>query len=180
SGHGLREIGDGVVVGKKRGVGRVEDEAVAFVDLDFVAGFVEEQRLDGVGGVAAVVDGGGEKLDEEIAAVRRPANRVREIAEELVAARVFLTLEKAVAMAASILDPDVVVLEVVALGFQFVIDGKGDGVVGTEGEGGDFVVDGAERILEVLGASGRGEEREKKNINAENPEETQRTRRVGR
>ena len=58
-------------------------------------------------------------------------------------------------LAVWLVNPDVVVLEVVKLGFELVIGGKSDGVVGTEGEGGDFVVDGMKRIVEGLGP-GRG------------------------
>ncbi len=114
-----------------------------------------------------MVDGGDEKLGKEIAAVGRPADGIGEIAEQLVVARVFLAFQETMAMAASILDPEVVVLEVVLLGFELVIDGKGDSVVGTEGKRGDFVVDGTERVVEVLGAGGRGGKR----INTEGTEE---------
>jgi hypothetical protein len=68
--HGIDEIRDGVVVGKKSSVRGAEKEVVALVDARFVAGVVEEQRLDGVCGVAALVlDGGGKELDQEIVAV---------------------------------------------------------------------------------------------------------------
>ena len=69
--YGVDEIGDGVVVGQKRGVGGAEKEIVAFVDARFVAGVVEEERLDRVCGVAAVgFDRSGEELDGEIFSVR--------------------------------------------------------------------------------------------------------------
>src|SRR5207302_602507 len=141
---------------EKGGIGGSEDEVVAFVDAKSVAGVVEEKRLDGVGGVAALVlHGGGHELDKEIAAVRRPANGVHEVAEQLIVARIFLAFEKMASLAVWLVNPDVVVLEVVKLGFELVIGGKSDGVVGTEGEGGDFVVDGMKRIVEGLGP-GRG------------------------
>ena len=58
--YGVDEIRDGVVVGKKSGVGGAKKEVVALVDAHFVAGVVEEKRFDRVGGVAALVlDGGG-------------------------------------------------------------------------------------------------------------------------
>ncbi len=153
--HGLGEVSDGVVVGKKGGVGGFEKEVVAFVDADFVSGVVEKKGLHGVAGVAAVVlHGSGQELDEQVVAVGRPANGIGQVAEELVAARVFLTFEKAVALAVGFLEPDVVVLEVVELGLEPVINGKRDGVVGAEGKGGDFGLDGAEGIVEVLSAGG--------------------------
>src|SRR5215467_2925842 len=99
--HGVDEISDGVVVGKKGGVGGVEKEVVALVDARFVAGVVEKERLDGVRGIAAVgiFDGSGEKLDSEIAAVGRPADGVGQVTEKLRAARVFLAFEKAASLA---------------------------------------------------------------------------------
>lgn len=158
--HGLGKIDNGVVVREKSGIGGGEDEVVALFDAKFVAGVVEEKRLDGVGGAAAVVlHGGDHELDEEIAAVRRPANGVREVTEELIVARVFLAFEETASLAVWLLDPDIVVLEVVKLGFELAISGKSDGVVGTEGEGGDLVVDGTKRIVEVLGLGGRKKEK---------------------
>lgn len=151
--HGLGEVGDGVVVGEEGRVGGVEDEIVAFADAEFVAGVVKEKRLNGVDGVAAILlNGGGEKLDEEIVAVGRPTDGIGQVTDELVAARVFLAFEKAAALAACVLNPDVVVLEVVLFGFEVVVNGKSDAAVGAEGKGGDFLVDGGKRFVEVLGA----------------------------
>ena len=166
----MGEIGDGVVVGEKGGIGGGQDEVVALFDAKFVAGVVEEKRLDGVGGTAAVVlHGGDHELDEEIAAVWRPANGVCEVTEEPIVARIFLAFEEAASLAVWLLNPDVVVLEVVKLGFDLAIGGKSDGVVGTEGEGGDLVVDGMKGIVEVLRLGGRKQE---KRIH---PEEAKRT-----
>jgi hypothetical protein len=115
--------------------------------------------------------GGGHELDEEIAAAGRPAHGIDEVAEEPIVARIFLAFEKTSALAVRVLNPDVVVLEVVKLGFEAVIDGKSDGVVGTEREGGDFVVDGMKRIVEVLGLGGNADEKKEKDTKEEEAEE---------
>src|SRR6266403_2442613 len=89
-------------------------------------------------------------------AVRRPAEPVDEIAERLGAARVFLSFEETAALAAEVLNPDVVVLErVVNFCFHSAINGVNDAAVGGVGEGGDVLVDGLERFVEILGAGGR-------------------------
>src|SRR5260370_23764301 len=83
------------------------------------------------------------------------AEGIDEITEILIAARVFLSFEETAALAASVLDPDVVVLErVVDFCFHFAIDGIDDAAVGGVGEGGDLLVDGLEGLVEVLGAGG--------------------------
>src|SRR5260370_19347887 len=72
------------------------------------------------------------------------------------ATRVFLSFEETAALAASVLDPDVVVLKrVVDFCFPLAIDGIDDASVGGVGEGGDFFVDGLEGLVEILGAGGR-------------------------
>src|SRR5229473_1105976 len=115
---------------------------------------------------AVVHDRGGEELGEDQAAVRGPAKRVDHVAEGLVAAGELLAFEQAAALAASFLEPDVVVFEVVKLGFEVAMNGIDDAAVGGEGESGDFFVDVLERLVEVLG--GRGG---KKKHNAEGTEE---------
>jgi hypothetical protein len=117
--------------------------------------------------------GGGHELDEEITAVRRPANGVHEVAEELIVARVFLAFENTASLAVRLLNPDVVVLEVVKFGFELAIDGKSDGAVRTKGEGGDFVVDGMKRIVEGLGPGGRKIEKRVRTEDAESKEYTE-------
>jgi hypothetical protein len=72
-----------------------------------------------------------------------------------------LAFENTASLAVWLVNPDVVVLEVVKLRFELVIGGKSDGVVGTEGERGDFVVDGMKRIVEGLGP---GREKTEKRI----------------
>ena len=62
-------------------------------------------------------------------AVGRPANGVGQVAEKLIAARIFLAFKDAAALATSVLDPDVVVLEVVLFGFEVVVNGKSDTAV---------------------------------------------------
>jgi hypothetical protein len=89
----------------------------------------------------------------------------------LIAARIFLAFEKAAALASSVLDPDVVVLEVVLFGFEVVVDGKGDAAVGRERESSDFFVDRGGGLVEVLRASGGAEGR----INTEDTEDAEGT-----
>ena len=149
--HGFREVADGAAVGKPEGVGGIEDEAVALGDANLFSVVLEEQRLRGILRFAGVVnDGGGEKFGEEHAAVRRPAKRVDDVAERLVAAREFLAFENAAALAASVLNPDVVVFEVVEFGFEVAVDGEDDAAVGRVGKGGDFLVDGLDWFVEIL------------------------------
>src|SRR2546429_6509340 len=89
-------------------------------------------------------------------AVGRPAEPVDDIAEDLRASRIFLSFKDAAALSASVLDPDVVVLErVVDFCFHPAIDGINDAAVRSVGEGSDVFVDGLERLVEVLGAGGR-------------------------
>jgi len=45
--------------GRKKGAGGVEDYVAAFVDVDFLAGVFEEQRLEGVSARVGFVDSGG-------------------------------------------------------------------------------------------------------------------------
>src|SRR5207302_7676589 len=102
-----------------------------------------------------IEDRGGEELREEEMAVGRPVEPVDQIAEDLRAAGVFLSFEETAALAAEVLDPDVVVLErVVDFCFHPAIDGINDAAVGGVREGGDVFVDGLERLVEVLSAGG--------------------------
>ncbi|OLC95315.1 MAG: hypothetical protein AUH86_12230 [Acidobacteria bacterium 13_1_40CM_4_58_4] len=87
-------------------------------------------------------------------AVGRPAEPIDHIAERLIAAREFLAFEEAAALAAGVLEPDVIVLEVILLGFELAVNRVGNAAVGSEGEGGDFFVDGLEGLVEILGAGG--------------------------
>ena len=89
-------------------------------------------------------------------AVGGPAKGVDEIAESLSATRVFLPFQESAALAASVLDPDVIMFErVVNFCFHSAIDGIGDASVRRVSEGGDVLVDGLERFVEILGLSGR-------------------------
>src|SRR5207302_1084409 len=112
----------------------------------------EEKRLNGVLGLAGVIeDGGREKLREDEMAVGGPAKRVDEIAERLIPTRVFLPFEETAALAAGVLDPDVVVLErVVEFCFEFAVDGIDDAAVRSISEGSDFLVDRLEGLAEIL------------------------------
>src|SRR5260370_1362705 len=125
--------------------------------MDFPAGVVEEHRLEGIFRLTAVIENRrGEKLREDEMTVGGPAERVDEIAEGLIAARILLPFEETTALATCVLDPDVVVLErVVDFRFHSAVDGIDDAAVGGVGEGGDFLVDGLERFVEILGFGGR-------------------------
>ena len=153
--YGFGEKVDGDVVGEEERVGSVGNEAVAFGDVDFFAAVVEEKSLEGVFGFAGVVDDGrGEKFGEDDAAVGGEAERISDVAEGLVAASEFLAFEEAAMLAAGVLQPNVIVFEVVELGFEIAVNGVDDAAVGSVGEGGDVFVDGLERLVEVLSASG--------------------------
>ena len=177
---GFGEAVDGDIVREKEGVGGVDDDAVSFGDANFFSAVVEDQRLEGILCSAGFVShGGGKKLGENEMAVGRPAEGIDDVAEGLVAAAEFLAFEKAAALAAGVLEPDVVVFEVVELGFEFAVDGVDDAAVGSVGEGGDFFVDGLEGLVEILGSRAlwkeEKEREEEKKINAESE-----TRRRGR
>jgi hypothetical protein len=135
-----------------------------------MAAFVQHKRLEGIFRFAAVVDDRRDKkLREDEMPIRGPAERVDQIAEGLRAARVFLAFEEAAALAVGFLEPNVVVLERVEdFCFDFAIGGVNDAAVRSVGEGGDVLVDGLERLVEVLGWSGRKKE---KRTNTEDTEE---------
>lgn len=154
--HGFGEIDDRGVVLEPGGVVAVLDDAFAFAEVDFSAAVFESERGEGVFGAAVLVnDGGGEKLGEEHVAIRRPVEGIDGVGEEFVAAGEFVALEEFAALAVGVLEPDVVVLEVVLFGFDVAADGIDDATVGSEAEGGDFFVDILEGLVEVLGASAR-------------------------
>jgi hypothetical protein len=127
-----------------------------------VAVVVEDESHEGIFGLARVVyNGGGGKLRKKETAVGRPAERIDDVAEELGAAIELLTFKEAAALAVRFLEPDIVVVEVVEFGFEATMNRIGDAAVGGEGEGGDVLFDGLERLVEILGA-GRGREKEKR------------------
>jgi hypothetical protein len=72
-----------------------------------------------------------------------------------------LAFEKAAALAAGVLEPDVIVLELIEFGFETAIDGVGYAAVGAEGKSCDIFVDGLERLVEVLRAGDVGREKKK-------------------
>src|SRR5207302_6084540 len=79
------------------------------------------------------------------------------------------SFEETAALAASVLDPDVVVLErIVNFCFHSAIDGIRDASIGGVSEGGDVFVDGLERLVEVLGGASR--RKKEKRINTERTE----------
>jgi hypothetical protein len=75
----------------------------------------------------------------------------------LVTAREFVALEEAAALAVGVLDPDVVVLQIVFFGLDVVPDGVGDAAIGGEREGGDFFVDVLDGLVEILSPCGWNE-----------------------
>ena len=78
-------------------------------------------------------------------------------------------MKQAAAFAVGFHEPNVVVLEIVFFGFDGAADGINDAAVGSEAEGGDFVVDILERLVEILRASSaiQKEQVKKKNSNTE-------------
>ncbi len=121
-----------------------------------MAGIVEEHGLEGVFGPAGIVDdGSGEKFGENHAAVGRPAEGIDDVTERTITTSELLAFEETTALAARILKPNIVVLEVVFFGLEMAIDGIGDAAVGGVGEGGDFLVDGLEWLVEILSFGGR-------------------------
>src|SRR5207245_1238495 len=172
--HGFGEVDDGGIIGEPGGVRSVGDHAVTLGDANFLAGVVEDERLRGVLGFATVVhDRGGEELGEDQAAVGGPAKGVNHVAEGLVAAGELLAFEQAAALAASFLEPDVVVFKVVKLGFEVAMNGIDDAAIRGEGESGDFFVDVLERLVEVLGEA--GSRKKEKRINTEDTESAEDT-----
>jgi len=153
---GFFEIDDGGVVLQPGGVVTVLDEAFALADTDFLAAILERESHGGIFGAAAFVDdAGGEKLRKEHAAVGRPVEGVDGVREKGVAAVELVALEQAAALAVDFLEPDVVVLEIVFFGFDVAAGGIDDAAVGSEREGGDFIVDVLEGLVEILRASSR-------------------------
>ena len=140
--HFFGEVDDGGVVLQPGGVVAVLDDAFEFADTDFFAVVFESQHGEGVFGAAVFVDdSGGEKLGENHAAIGRPVERVHGVGKEFVAASEFVALKNFTALAAGVLDPDVVVLKVVLFGLDVATNRKDDAAVGREAEGGDFFVD---------------------------------------
>src|SRR5262249_22474149 len=72
---------------------------------------------------------------------------VDEVREGLRAACVLFALEDALALAAGVLKPDVIALEIVLFGFKKAARGEDDAAVRAVSESGDFVVDGLERFF---------------------------------
>lgn len=126
--------------------------------MDFFAAVFKRESHGGIFGAATFVNHArGEELREEHASVGRPAESVDSIGEKRVAAIEFVALEQTAALAVGVLDPDIIVLQIVFLGFDVAAHGIDDAAVGSEREGGNFVVDILERFVEVLSASLRNE-----------------------
>src|SRR5258708_16698001 len=89
-------------------------------------------------------------MGEDQAAIGGPAKGVHHVAEGLVAEGELLAFEQAAALAASFLEPDIVVFEVVKLGFEFAMNGIDDTAIGCAGESGDFFVAVLERLVHLL------------------------------
>ena len=85
-------------------------------------------------------------------AIGRPAKGIDDVAERLVAAAELLAFEQATALAVGFLKPDVVVFEVILLGFEVSMDGINDAAIGGISKGIDVVINVDERLVEILGA----------------------------
>src|SRR2546430_150435 len=153
--YGFGKEIDGDIVGKKEGIGGIGNDAVTLGDANLVAAVVEEKGHEGIFGPAGIVDdGSGEKTGEDEVSIRRPAEGINDVAEGLVAVVEFLAFEKTAALAVGVLEPGVIVLEVVELGFEVAMNGIDDAVVGSKREGSDVFVDGLEGLIEILGEGG--------------------------
>ncbi len=154
--YGFGEEIDGDIVGKKERIGRFGNDAVTFGDAYFVAAVVEQEGHEGIFSLAGIVDhGSGEESGEDEVSVGRPAEGIDDVAERLITAVEFLALQKATALTTGVLEPDVVVREVVELGFEVTMNGIYDAVVGSKGKGSNVFVDGLEGLIEILD-QGRG------------------------
>jgi len=80
----------------------------------------------------------------------------------------FRAFEDAAAFSARVLNPDVVVLEIVFFVVNIAADAKGDAAVGGDGERGEFFVDGEGGFVELL--SGSDARKEKTRNNTEDTE----------
>src|SRR5579883_127076 len=150
--EGFGEIDKGTAVGKPHGVAGVLDETVRATGAGFAAIVLDGEGVDGVFGFSRFVENGrGEELSKEIFSAWGPAKGVHDVGEGLSATEEFFALEDAATLAAGFLDPDIVVLEVVLLGLKAAIYGVNDAAIGGKGEGGDFVVDGLQRLIDFLG-----------------------------
>jgi hypothetical protein len=156
--HDLGEIDDGGIVEEPGSVGGILDDTVQAPGMDLLAIVVEDESHESVFGFAGLVDdGSGEKLREGEAAVGRPAVGADGVGEGRIAADKFFSREEAATLAVALLEPDVVALEIVDLGFEKAADGVDDATVRSVGEAGDVFVDGLERLVEIdiLRAGGR-------------------------
>ena len=151
----LGEVDEGGVIAEPEGILSVHHEGFLAAGTQFVAGIVEEKKSAGlVGGAAFGIGGDGVELHGEDVAVGGPGEGFDEIGERLVAKSEFFAGEEAAAMAAGFEEKDVVALEVVFFGFVDAADGEGNAAIGGVGEGGDFIVDVDEGLVEILGAGG--------------------------
>jgi hypothetical protein len=158
----LGHVDEGGVVSEPERIFGVHDERPFAAGTEFVAGIVEEKKGTSLVGVAVIgIDSDSEELNGDDAAVGRPREGLDEIGEGLIAEGEFFSGEEAAALAVGFEEEDVVALVVVLFGFVHAADGEGDAAVGGVGEGGDFLVNVDEGLIEVLGGGGeRGEEEE--------------------
>lgn len=138
---GFIEIDDRGIVLKPGGVVAVLDDALTFAEVKFFAAVFEGERLEGVFGATFFDDGGGEKLREDQTAVGGPMEGIDGVGEKFFAAVELVALKEAASFAVGVLNPDIVVLQIVFFSFDVAADGVGDASVGSEAEGGDFFVD---------------------------------------
>jgi len=195
----LVKIGDGRIVDEEDRVFGVVNERIVAAEADFLAGVVDDEGHEFVLSLAGLVDDErGEKLREEIAAIGRPTEAVHRIRKRGVGEiefgielaffpgdRFFVAVdedgvfidgkfrafEDAAALAVGVLNPDVVVLEIVFFVVNVAADAESDATVGRDGEGGEFFVDGEGGFVELLGGGTKNET----GIYTENAENTEGT-----
>src|SRR5712672_4207256 len=108
--------------------------------MNLLAIVFERQGHDGILRGAVLVDHrSGDELRENQPAIRRPAKRIDDVAERRVAAREFLALQEAAALASGFLQPDIVALQVILLSVKMVPRGIDNAPVRREGESRNIV-----------------------------------------
>jgi hypothetical protein len=133
--------------------------------MEFAAGVVEEEESRGILTCAGIgIHAGGEELDGDDVGVGGPGEGFDLVGEEFFVVGKLLAFEEAFAFAAGFEEPDVIALEIVFFGFEHAADGKDHVAVGSVGEGGDFLVDVGNGLVEVLGAGGKREVKEGKEV----------------
>jgi len=195
----LVKIRDGRVVDEKDGVFGVVNQRIVATQPDFFAAIVDDERHEFVLSLAGFVDDERrEELREEIAAIGRPAEAVHRVRKRSIGEiefRIefaffpgdgffvavdedgvfvdgeFRAFEDAAAFAVGVLNPNVVVLEIVFFVVDVPADTESDATVGGDGESRQLFVDGEGGFVELLG----GGRKNKAGIYTENAENTEGT-----